>query len=126
VRAIIAIVLTFVGASSLHVTRALACDDGAAACCCCTGHEESANDGHDQRIAPICGCDIESAPQHLPPPLQDAVTTASTRMAPEPLMVCVTLAWPRPDRKRVLDAHRSLGPPSPTRSLLAQKTSLLV
>jgi hypothetical protein len=127
VRAIIAIVLTLVAASSAHVTRFLACDDGAEPCCCCAGHEEDTQSDHEQRIAPICGCNIESAPEHLPPPFQSAVTSASARTAPEPIVVCVTCAWPPgPDRQRAIDTLPSPKPPSPARSLLAQKTSLLV
>ncbi|HWN67936.1 MAG TPA: hypothetical protein VNM90_09860, partial [Haliangium sp.] len=114
-----------------HVTRALACDSGAESCCCCSGHEpgydETAPLDHEQRIAPHCGCNIESAPQHLPPPLPGLATIESARTAPEAVVACVTLAWsPGPDRQRALEAHRAPRPPSPARSLLAQKTSLLV
>ena len=127
VRVIIAIVLTLVAASSTHVTRALACAGGAEPCCCCAGHEEDNHFDPEQRIAPICGCNVEPAPEHLPPPLQSAVTSASARMAPEPMVVCVTLAGPPgPDRQRAIDARPLPKPPRPARSLLAQKTSLLV
>jgi hypothetical protein len=126
-RAVIAILLTLVAASSAHVTRALACDGGASACCCSAGHEDDAHADHAQRIAPICGCTIESAPEHLPPPLNGVVTSAPARMALAPLVACVALEWPLgPDGQLALDTHRSPARPCPTRSLLAQKTSLLV
>jgi hypothetical protein len=127
VRVIIAIVLTLVAASSAHVTRALACGDGADPCCCCAGPEEDNHLDPEQRVAPICGCNIEPAPEHLPLPLQSAVTSATARPAPEPMVVSVTLAGPPgPDRQRAIDARPSPKPPRPARSLLAQKTSLLV
>jgi hypothetical protein len=127
VRVIIAIMLTLVAASGAHVTRALACDGGAEPCCCCAGPEEDHPFDPEQRIAPICGCNVEPTPEHLPPPLQNAVTSASSRMAPEPLVACVTLAAPPgPDRQHAIDARPLPKPPRPARSLLAQKTSLLV
>jgi hypothetical protein len=125
VRVIIAIALTLVAAFSGHVTRAFACDRGADACCCCAEHEEAPRAALEQRIAPICGCSIESAPEHLPAPLPGVITSVPARTAPEPMLA---LAWsPAPDRPRVgIDTQRSPRPPNPARSLLAQKTSLLV
>jgi hypothetical protein len=126
VRAVIAILLTLVAASSAHVTRVLACDS-AADPCCCAEDEEDAHHEHAQRIAPICGCTIEPAPEHLPPPLNGIVTSATARMVPAPMLVSVALEWPRrPDPQRANDVMRWPRPPCPTCSLLAQHTSLLI
>ena len=130
-QAIIAIVLTLVAVFSAHVTRVLACDSGAESCCCCAGHEPG-HEGdapldHEQRIASSCGCNIESAPEHLPPPWIGLGTPESARTAPQPVIARVTLAWsPAPERQRAIDTHRAPRLPSPARSLVAQKTSLLV
>jgi hypothetical protein len=129
VRAAIAIMLTLVAASSMHVTRLLACDGAVARCGCCTGHEGDEHADHAQRIAPICGCSVESAPEHLPPLLNGPVTSASAsvRMAGAPMVACVTLRRPAGvERQLAIDAHPVPRPPCPSCSLLAQNTSMVV
>ncbi len=86
-----------------------------------SGLHPGAEVDHDR--GPICGCSVESAPEHLPPPLNGPVTSASAsmRMAGAPMVACVTLQRPAGvERQLAIDAHPVPRPPCPSWSLLAQ------